>query len=276
MAYDMTGKEAIEREIEDLKTLADEIEAAVLNLIQVTPMEYEPKGPSCSPTPSYYRWKMIPENLRPLQRETERKYQIWYSTSHQLIKENLPERDEEFISYYTIKHVIFNPNSGKMIQWLRLSNTLQTNDKDQIKDRFIKTFDMQLNILLSIPSVLGSKELDLRKIITADFIESELDKAEYLYRNKFERCAGVIAGVALERYLQALCDKYKIEYKHNDTIDPLAHALHAAGKIDSTQMKNFLHLGGIRNDCAHPKDVTEEDLRVRAKEIIEKVKKLAL
>jgi hypothetical protein len=97
-----------------------------------------------------------------------------------------------------------------------------------------------------------------------------------LYKSKFERCAGVIAGVALERYLQVLCDKYKIEYKHNDTIEPLAQVLSTAGKIDSTELKNFIHLGGIRNDCAHPKDITEEDLRVRAKELIEKVKKLTL
>jgi len=159
---------------------------------------------------------------------------------------------------------------------LRLLNEQDTSDKAQIEDNFIKTFNIQLNILLSIPYVLDSRELDLRKIIAADFIESELDKAEYLYKSKFERCAGVIAGVALERYLQVLCDKYKIEYKHNDTIEPLAQVLSTAGKIDSTELKNFIHLGGIRNDCAHPKDITEEDLRVRAKELIEKVKKLTL
>jgi hypothetical protein len=76
--------------------------------------------------------------------------------------------------------------------------------------------------------------------------------------------------------LASLCDKYKIEYKHNDTIEPLAQALHAEGKIDSTELKKFLHLGGIRNDCAHPKDIPEEDLKGRARELIEKVKKLTL
>jgi hypothetical protein len=272
----MTSKEAIEKKIDELKSLADEIETGALKLIQETPLEYEPEGPTYAPSPSFYRWKMVPDNLRSLQRETERKYQIWYSTAHQLVKENLPEREKEFVSYYQIGAYLFYSHGNGMIQWLRLINEQDTSDKTKIKDNFIKIFDIQLNILLSIPYVLDSRELDLRKIIAADFIESELDKAEYLYKNNFERCAGVIAGVALERHLQVLCDKYKIEYKHNDTIEPLAQALSKAGKIDSTELKNFIHLGGIRNDCAHPKDIPEEDLKGRAKEIIEKVKKLTL
>jgi hypothetical protein len=86
----MTSKEAIENKINELKVLANEIETGALKLIQETQLEYKPGGPSCAPTPSYYCWKMVPDNLRSLQRETERKYQIWYSTAHQLIKENLP------------------------------------------------------------------------------------------------------------------------------------------------------------------------------------------
>ena len=120
------------------------------------------------------------------------------------------------------------------------------------------------------------KELSLRKIIASDFIDSELDKADYLFKIGFARCAGVLAGVALERYLKALCDMKQVEYKHDDTIEPLSQALYNAEKIDPTELKDFQHLGSIRNDCAHPKDVTEEVLKGRAKELIEKVKKLTL
>jgi hypothetical protein len=57
----------------------------------------------------------------------------------------------------------------------------------------------------------------------------------------------------------------------------LSQALYAAGKIDPTELKNFQHLGSIRNDCAHSKEgVNEEDLKEGAKELIEKVKKLTL
>jgi hypothetical protein len=115
---------------------------------------------------------MVPDNLRYLQRETERKYQIWYSTAFQLIKEILPEREKEFVSRYQIKGYLFYSHGDGMIQWLRLLNEQDTSDKAQIEDNFIKTFDIQLNILLSIPYVLDSRELDLRKIIAADFIES--------------------------------------------------------------------------------------------------------
>jgi hypothetical protein len=85
-----------------------------------------------------------------------------------------------------------------------------------------------------------------------------------------------LAGVALERYLRALCDLKGVEYKHDFTIEPLSQALYDANKIDQTELKNFQHLGGIRNDCAHPKEVSDEELKGRAKELIEKVKKLSL
>lgn len=67
-----------------------------------------------------------------------------------------------------------------------------------------------------------------------------------------------------------------IEYKHDDTIEPLAQALYKAREIDVTELHQFEHLGSIRNDCAHPKDISEEALSGRAKELIEKVKKMSL
>ena len=156
-------------------------------------------------------------------------------------------------------------------------NSIIISDSNRtIVNTFDNVFQLQRSILLSAPYVIEIKEYDLRKIITADLIDEELDKADYLYKTGFERCAGVIAGVALERYLKALCDKEKVEYKYADTIEPLSQALYKAEKIDPTEFKKFQHLGGIRNDCAHPKDIPEEVLKGRAKELIEKVKKLTL
>jgi hypothetical protein len=143
-------------------------------------------------------------------------------------------------------------------------------------ERFIKSLEIQRSILLSVPFVADIKEMNMRKIIAADFIGSELDEADYLYRNGFERCGGVIAGVALERHLKTLCDIKDVKYKHDDTIEPLALALYNQKKIDVTELHQFEHLGSIRNDCAHPKDISEEALRGRVKELIEKVKKMSL
>ena len=114
-------------------------------------------------------------------------------------------------------------------------------------------------------------EQNLRKILTSNFIESEIDQAELLFRNGFERAAGALTGVALEMHLKALCDLHEVAYHHKDTIEPLAQMLYSAHKIDQTDLKKFIYLGGIRNDCAHPNDISKDQVKA----LIEQVKKLA-
>jgi hypothetical protein len=72
-------------------------------------------------------------------------------------------------------------------------------------------------------------------------------------------------------HLKALCDLNGVAYKHKDTIEPLAQALSSAQKIELTELKKFIYLGGIRNDCAHPNEVSKDQVRT----LIEQVKKLS-
>jgi hypothetical protein len=261
----MTSREAFEKKTNELKGLAEEIESDASRLFEGTPLEYKNNNISIL---SRYYWGTPPDALKQIRRDVERKYQIWYSTAHQLIKKNIPDRLEEFISYYE-KGGFYSHYDG-ISQWLRLENTFDYSEKVKIKDQFIKDFDKQINILLSIPSVIDAKELDLRKVIAADLIDSELDQAELLFRNGLERAAGTIAGVALERYLKTQCDINGVAYEYKDTIEPLAQALYSAEKIENTELKKIIYLGGIRNDCAHPKDVEKEQVR----SLIEQVKKI--
>lgn len=121
-----------------------------------------------------------------------------------------------------------------------------------------------------MPFVARIKELSLRKILTANFIEMEIEQAELLFRNGFERAAGAIAGVALEKHLKTQCEINYVTYRYKDTIVPLAEALHSAKKIDNIELKKIIYLGGIRNDCAHPNNVSTD----RVRELIEQVKKI--
>jgi HEPN domain-containing protein len=262
----MISIDVLQKKIDKLESLASEVEdlakqiisgSSIFNYVGPFDDEYSP--------PSYY-WDDIPEKLKKIQSKALRDYQIWYSSAFQLIRAYVPEKEDEFKRCYE-----------GVLNYIQLNNSIIISDSNRtIVNAFDNVFQLQRSILLSAPYVIEIKEYDLRKIITADLIDSELDKADYLYKTGFERCAGVIAGVALERYLKALCDKEKVEYKYDDTIEPLAQALYKAEKIDPTEFKKFQHLGGIRNDCAHPKDIPEDVLKGRAKELIEKVKKLTL
>lgn len=123
---------------------------------------------------------------------------------------------------------------------------------------------------MSVPDVAEIKELKLRKLIAADIARTEIEQAEKLLDNGFDRAAGSIAGVALELHLRTLCDVNGISYSPRDTIDPLATALYKAGKLDVTELKRIQYLASIRNKCSHPNLA----LATEIKSLIEDVKKL--
>lgn len=260
----MISKDALERTIVELEKAADAIEVNTKQLLENTIIQLNRSEPF-----DYWNWDCANRD-KSVQRFALREYQRWYTVSRQLIKEFIPEKSDEFIKCYD------GDDPEGVLKFIQLTCYACEGNKQKIIENFNTRFELQRSILLSIPSVAEIKELSLRKIIASDFIDSELDKADYLINSGFARCAGVLAGIALERYLKALCDTKKLEYKYNDTIEPLSQALYEANLIDLTELKNFQHLGGIRNDCAHAKDVPEDELKGRAKEIITKVKKLIL
>ena len=86
----------------------------------------------------------------------------------------------------------------------------------------------------------------------ADLFDSELEAARELAKHKFNRAAGVVAGVVLERHLKEVCASYKvIMRKKAPQISDLNDALKKATVIDTPQWRSIQYLGDIRNLCAH-------------------------
>lgn len=247
--------------IDELEELATEIEKMAIELINN--VDLKPIQSKKSRTIGYY-WDVSPENLRDLKRKLVKKYQRWFSTAHQLVKMYLPEKEEEFVLYYNGSEEV----GRGLMQLLQLRGTLPTRNKKLIIESFISKFDLQRSILLSIPYVVEIKELNLRKLISADFVEEELEQAELLLKNGFHRASGVLAGVALEKYLKTLCIINNISFSKRDTITPLAQKLYKANLIDITELKRIEYLSSIRNKCSHPHEVTENEV----KSLIEGVK----
>jgi len=137
---------------------------------------------------------------------------------------------------------------------------------------FTDRFDTQKNLLSSLPKVFEIQNLKLRKTISADLVESELEEAELLLEHDFLRAAGAVAGVALERYLKTLCEisTPSVPYNKKDTINPLASKLRNNGHLSETERKKIEYLGDIRNKCDHSKE--EEPTKEEVKELIRKTK----
>jgi hypothetical protein len=263
----MTDIDLINREIDFLEELASEIESQVKTLLTETDLIYRPDPPgviSCFPD---HEWATLPDNLKQTQRLAIRNYQRYFSTGLHFIKDFLPEREDEFQACYEGKN---QNNSAGIMDFLQFRRCQYSANKNEIVDEFISRFEIQRSILLAIPSIAVIQEKNLREIISADFIEREIDQSEYLFKIKCYRAAGALAGVALEQHLKVLCEKHNLDCKKKDTIEPLVQKLYENNKIDVSIMKRIQHLASLRDKCAHPSNVEKGEI----KELIEGVKRI--
>ncbi len=201
-----------------------------------------------------------------MQRDLVKRYQRWYSTTFRLVEELMPEWRDTFVEHY--KSPTYGVNGA--LDYLTFDFYMGTTSKETKIANFIKNLDIQIAILQSIPDAVEVKELNLRRVISADIAATEIEQAEILFATGFHRAAGSIAGVALELHLKTLCDINNVAYKPKATIEPLAQALYDAKLLDVTELKRIQYLGSIRNKCSHPNDVSEKEVQT----LLDSVKKL--
>lgn len=254
----MSNLDRLEKKVNDLENLASEVETMGIQLLQESPA-YD------SSETDRTEWGILPDHLKLIQRDAHRKYQKWYNSAHQLIKEYIPEKEQEFVTHYEDERT-----SMGVVDMLQLRSAWWIGIYHPREKRFVDAFEIQRSILLSVPDVAEIKEFNLRRLISADVAKTEIEQAEVLLASGFERAAGSIAGIALELHLKTLCDVNGVSYKPKDTIDPLATALYKAGILDITEYKRIQFLASIRNKCSHPNPVLSTEI----KNLIEEVKKL--
>jgi hypothetical protein len=173
--------------------------------------------------------------------ELDERYEIWYTQASTLVSEYMPERVSDFRRAYSDMDELLHFDGANY------------KDPNQYCGILRRVISRQKNILLSIPSKLDVERLKIRKSISDEIITEELYQAKHLLDKECIRGAGVVAGVALERYLLTLCETSgrEIEYEYSDGINSLAESLYQANEIDQTKKSQLEYLADIRNDCAH-------------------------
>ena len=201
----------------------------------------------------------LTNDAKPYQRELLKRYEIWFSVVKLICRQYSESHNIFEETYFDVKnHILVNVDEKK----------------DLFQNRFIDALDEQVNILHTIIPIISLRETNFKKIITGDLLNSELEQAELLYEREYQRAAGAIAGVVLERYLKTLCEVNQIPIGGNDTIEPLATKLYKSTKLpdfDLTLFKSIQYLASIRNKCTHPK---EEIKNQEIRELIDKTKKI--
>jgi len=183
-------------------------------------------------------------------------YQRWYSEALAFLRQVLPDRVADFVRHYE------KPKGRKDLtnENYRIEDYLQglgvTRGIDGAKvvgpDAALPQFAQQLAIIEAAKARFESSLFEIRQLVQADLLDSELGAAEELAKHKFVRAAGALAGVVVEKHLAQVCVDHKIAIpKKNPTISDFNEALKAGGVIDVPQWRFIQHLADIRNLCDH-------------------------
>ncbi len=194
-------------------------------------------------------------------------YQAWYSEAGALIRQLLPDRLDDFTSYYekpkTRKEVTYE--SYRISDYLMGLRITRTGFAGEIvgPSAAIPRFRQQLAIVKAVKQRFESSLFDIRQLVQADLFDSELEAAKALVKNGFLRAAGAVAGVVMESHLAQVCQNHAIPIrKKKPTIGDFNNALKEADVIDLPRFRLNQHLGDIRNLCDHKRgaDPTEEQV----------------
>lgn len=185
-------------------------------------------------------------------------YEAWYSESLALLKQLLPDRVANFVSFYEKPKSRKDINYGNYViqDYLQRLRTTRGWEKEVVVDisAALPQFRQQLAILVATKARFESSLFEIRQLVQADLFDTELDAARELLKNKFLRAAGAIAGVVLEKHLHQVCDDRSIVIsKKNAGISDLNELLKANGVIDIPQWRHITLLADIRNLCDHNK-----------------------
>jgi len=185
-------------------------------------------------------------------------YEAWYSESLAFLRQILPDRLVDFREHFEApknrKEITFATyRIQDALKGLRVTqppyNKVVVDDEASIPH-----FQQQLAIIRAAQKRFESSLFEIRQLVQADLLDSEIDSARELLKGKFLRAAGAVAGVVLEKHLLQICDDHKVKVtKKNPGINDLNQLLKDSGVIDVPQWRHIALLGDIRNLCDHNK-----------------------
>ena len=196
-------------------------------------------------------------------------YHSWYNESLAIIKQLMPERLDDFISYYKLpKRKEYNYETYTISDYL--IDMVSTRGGEYVfkPSSIITKYNQQFQILKSLETRFSSSLYDIKQLLQADLFDSEIDAARELCKKGFYRASGAICGVVIEKHLSEVCIQRNIKIgKKNPAINDYNQLLKENEVIDTPTWRYIQRLGDLRNLCDHKK--TEEPTEDNIKDLIE-------
>lgn len=209
----------------------------------------------------------------------ESNYQPWFTEASAVIRQLIPDRLQEFQDLYKSdgKRKAINLISYTIQDWLngvRAGKNSLTDEKlFSDSSAVIMRFSTQLEILKASSQRFESSLFDMRQLVQADLLDSELDSARELAKHRFLRAAGAVVGVVIEKHLSQVSLNHTIQVtKKHPTINDLNELLKNNGVIDTPVWRQIQRLGDIRNLCDHNRE--REPTLDEVQELIDGAEKL--
>jgi len=185
------------------------------------------------------------------------KYDSWYNESLAVIKQLIPDRLQDFKSYYKVekrKEISYETYSisDYLIGLIRQNPfgeiTLNTSS-------IWSKYEQQLQIVLSLKDRFDSSLYEIKELLQADLFDSEIDTARELLKKGFCRAAGAVAGVVLEKHLSLVCDNHNVVVRKKiPSINDYNQSLKDGAVLDTPTWRFIQRLGDLRNLCDHGKE----------------------
>jgi hypothetical protein len=201
------------------------------------------------------------ESAKKIRGTFEVEYQKWYTEASAVIHQLVPDRLAEFEDLYKGdgKRKAVNAINYTVQDWL---NGMRAGNKNYSKEKHFDDFATvtmrfatQLQILKTASRRFESSLLDIRQLVQADLLDSEIDSARELVKQRFLRAAGAVAGVVLEKHLGRVAANHSIPVrKKHPTISDLNDLLKSSTVIDIPVWRQIQRLGDIRNLCDHSRE----------------------
>lgn len=177
-------------------------------------------------------------------------YDLWYSKALNIVKNIMPDRENDFVILYRNEKRKKLDNTNYTIS--DILKGLQSN-LGKGNSSILSHLIQQKTILQACLEKFDSKVYDIKETLRADLFDSELDSAKYLLKNGFLRASGAICGVILEKHLSQLCVNHNIAItKKEPTLSTYNDVLKDV-IYDTVEWRRMQRLADLRNLCDHDK-----------------------
>ncbi|WP_407354992.1 hypothetical protein [Methanolobus sp. WCC5] len=201
-------------------------------------------------------------------------YNAWYEDCHELIRKYSVKGMSAKIGDFVELH-------ENIISLINLKDSIRkSSERNHLRKEFIASLDAQVNVLHTVRQIVSSGRNDRMRMLTANMLISGLEEAENLCERGQILQAGSLAGLVLERYLRALCEKNGLQAGPDATMVAMAHDIHESNLVyefDSQMLRTIVDLAVIISNCAETSncaDLNEEVHAYEVREMIDKVREL--